>query len=72
MYLTLSCFNDQFTADLRAEVGCRRRQLTIDAVPALLTEECGASQKLKCCHEIFDGLDTDRNTKGKLGMKEEF
>ena len=61
--LTPSCFDDQFTTDLRAEAGYRRRQLNKDAVPALLTEKRGAAQKLKCCREIFDGLDTD---KGKL------
>ena len=72
MYLTPSCFNNQFTADLTAEAGCRRRQLNKDAVPALLTEKCGAAQRLKCCREIFDGLDADRDTKGKLGMIEEF
>ena len=70
--LTPSCFDDQFTADLSAKVGYRRRQLNKDAVPALLTEKCGAAQKLKCCREIFDELDTDRDTKGKLGMKKEF
>ena len=60
LYLTLSCFNDQFTADLRAEVGYRRRQLNKDAVAALLIAKCGAAQKLKCCREIFDGLETPR------------
>ena len=61
MYLTPSCFHDQFTVDLNK-----------DAVQALLTEKCGAAQRLKCCREIFDGLDADRDTKGKLGMIEEF
>ena len=72
LYLTPSCFDNQFTADLRAEVGCRWRQLNKAAVPALRTEKCGAAQKRKRCREVFDGLDTDRNTKGKLGMTEEF
>ena len=66
LYLTLSCSDDQFTADLRAEVGYQRRQLNKEAVPALLTEKCRAAQELKCC-----GLDTDRDTKGKLSMTEE-
>ena len=70
--LTPSCFHDQCTAHLRAEVGYRRRQLNKAAVPALRTEKCGAAQKRKRCREVFDGLDTDRNTKGKLGMKGEF
>ena len=70
--LTPSCFDDQFTADLRAEVGYRWIQMNKDAVPALRTEKCGAAQELKCCREIFGGLDTDRDTTGKLGMKEEF
>ena len=70
--LTPSCFHDQCTAHLRAEVGYRRTQLNKAAVPALRTEECGAAQKGKRCREVFDGLDTDRNTKGKLGMTEEF
>ena len=64
LYLTPSCSDDQFTADLRAEVGYRRRQLNIDVMPALLIKKCGATQKLKCCREIFDGLDTDRDTTG--------
>ena len=72
LYLTPSCFDDQFTADLRAEVGYRRRQLNKDAVAALLIAKCGAAQKLKCCCEIFNGHDTDRDTTGKLGTKEEF
>ena len=71
LYLTPSCFDNQFT-DLRAEVGCRWRQLNKAAVPALLTEKCAAAQKLKCCCEIFNGHDTDRDTTGKLGTKEEF
>ena len=54
LYLTPSCFDNQFTADLRAEVGYQRRQLNKDAVPALLTEKFGAAQKLRCCREIFD------------------
>ena len=62
--LTPSYFDDQFTADLRAEVGYRRRQLKIDVMPVLLIKKCGATQKLKFCCEIFDGLDTDRDTKG--------
>ena len=60
LYLSTSCFDDQFTADLRAEVGYRWKQMNKDAVPALLTEKCGAAQKLKCCREIFDGLETPR------------
>ena len=70
LYLSTSCFDDQFTADLRAEVGYRWKQMNKDAVPALLTEKCGAAPKLKYCREIFDGLDAGRDTKGKLSMKE--
>ena len=71
LYLTPSCFHDQFTADLSAKVGYRWRQLKKEAVPAVLTEKCGAAPKLKCCREIFDGLDTGRDTTGKLSMTEE-
>ena len=71
LYLTPSRFHDQFTADLSAKVGYRWRQLKKEAVPAVLTEKCGAAPKLKCCREIFDGLDTGRDTKGKLSMTEE-
>ena len=70
LHLTPSSFDDPFTADLRAEVGYQWRQLNKDAVPALLTEKCGAAPKLKYCREIFDGLDAGRDTKGKLSMKE--
>ena len=39
LHVIPSCFQDQFTTDLRAEAGYWRRKLNKDAVPALLTEK---------------------------------
>ena len=47
LYPTLNCFHDQFTADLRAETGYRRRQLNKDTVSTLMTEKCQTAQKLE-------------------------
>ena len=47
LHFTSSCFEANFTADLRAQVGYGRRRLNKDAVPALLTEKCESVSKRK-------------------------
>ena len=68
LYPTLSCFHDQFTADLRAETGYRRRQLNKDTVSTLMTEKCQTAQKLEEVVLLWNLRDDRR----KRGMTEEF
>ena len=78
LHFTPCCFEDQFTADLRALSGYSRRGiLTKDAVPTLLTEKCEAAMKRKTMYEkrwwgseIYKGCDTERDSKGETMYEE--
>jgi hypothetical protein len=82
LHFTPCCFQDQFTADLRALSGYSRRGLlNKDAVPTLLTEKCevamhrkggGGAGKSSTTARDVTVLTLNKTPRGKRCMNERF